>query len=779
MAHCSREKKPCIRWVERYFNDCLCNLSDEISFGFGLTSLLCWAVAEIPQIITNFHSKSSNGVSLAFLMTWVVGDIFNLVGCLLEPVTLPTQFYTALLYTTTTVVLMLQTVYYDHFCRWWKCRSGEVKSAVADTTKSNKPNPRDPSVPIPTSKAKVVHRNGVYYTSARSLARSGTPPIGSYLAIPRSGPSAVGLQDSSSDEESYPTRSKPSSQPNRIPRLAGYGTFIVSSANLPFQSKALMEAYMGLSGRRLLQENGIRSNAYGSWMGWIMAAIYVGGLVPQICLNIKRGSVEGLNPFMFIFGLLANATYVGSIVVRSMEWERIKPNMPWLLDSIFCVGLDLFILVQFMYYRYRQRSKTGNGEEYEDYEEAKQPLNSLPLKSPSFRPPNRERERGRGSHNANQIFMAHCSREKKPCIRWVERYFKDCLCNLSDEISFGFGLISLVCWGVAEIPQIITNFHSKSGHGVSLAFLMTWVVGDVFNLMGCLLEPATLPTQFYTALLYTTTTVVLVLQTVYYDYIRRWWKCRRVDVESVVADTTKSNKPKSRDQSMPIPTSARVSHRNDVYYTSARSMANSGTPTVGSYLVIPRSGPSAVGLHDSSSDEESFPTHSRPSSHPIRIPRQAGYGTFIVCSANLPFQSKALMEAYMGLSGRRLLQEHGIESNAFGIWLGWMMAAIYMGGRVPQIWLNIKRGNVEGLNPLMFIFALIANVTYVGSILVRSMEWERIKPNMPWLLDAIVCVALDLFIIVQFIYYRFMQRSKTAHGEEYGDYMEVKQSLGS
>ncbi|XP_058086063.1 uncharacterized protein LOC131233389 isoform X2 [Magnolia sinica] len=79
--------KPCIRWVERYFNDCLCNLSDEISFGFGLISLLCWAVAEIPQIITNFHSKSSNGVSLAFLMTWVVGDIFNLVGCLLEPVT--------------------------------------------------------------------------------------------------------------------------------------------------------------------------------------------------------------------------------------------------------------------------------------------------------------------------------------------------------------------------------------------------------------------------------------------------------------------------------------------------------------------------------------------------------------------------------------------------------------------------------------------------------------------------------------------------------------------
>lgn len=32
------------------------------------------------------------------------------------------------------------------------------------------------------------------------------------------------------------------------------------------------------------------------------------------------------------------------------------------------------------------------------------------------------------------------------------------------------------------------------------------------------------------------------------------------------------------------------------------------------------------------------------------------------------------------------------------------------------------------------------------SILVRTIEWESIRANMPWLLDAIVCVALDLFV---------------------------------
>lgn len=32
----------------------------------------------------------------------------------------------------------------------------------------------------------------------------------------------------------------------------------------------------------------------------------------------------------------------------------------------------------------------------------------------------------------------------------------------------------------------------------------------------------------------------------------------------------------------------------------------------------------------------------------------------------------------------------GMEHSAFGQWLGWFMAAIYMGGRIPQIWLNVS-----------------------------------------------------------------------------------------
>jgi hypothetical protein len=105
-------------------------------------------------------------------------------------------------------------------------------------------------------------------------------------------------------------------------------------------------------------------------------------------------------------------------------------------------------------------------------------------------------------------------------------------------------------------------------------------------------------------------------------------------------------------------------------------------------------------------------------------------------------------------AARKLLQvtssnvaEHsGGESSRIGMFLGWAMAAIYMGGRLPQICLNMRRGHVEGLNPLMFFFALVGNMTYVASILVNSVEWLKLAPNLPWLVDAGGCVVLDFLV---------------------------------
>ncbi|KAG2328212.1 hypothetical protein Bca52824_010940 [Brassica carinata] len=59
-----------------------------------------------------------------------------------------------------------------------------------------------------------------------------------------------------------------------------------------------------------------------------------------------------------------------------------------------------------------------------------------------------------------------------------------------------------------------------------------------------------------------------------------------------------------------------------------------------------------------------------------------------------------------------LAEHNGGENSNIGMWMGWAMAFIYMGGRLPRIFLNIRRGHVEGLNPLRFFFALVGNMTY-------------------------------------------------------------------
>ncbi|XP_022894388.1 probable vacuolar amino acid transporter YPQ3 isoform X2 [Olea europaea var. sylvestris] len=388
-----------------------------------------------------------------------------------------------------------------------------------------------------------------------------------------------------------------------------------------------------------------------------------------------------------------------------------------------------------------------------------------------------------------QLKLSYCPKEGKSCIGWIEKYFKDCLCNLNDEISFGFGIASLICWAVAEIPQIITNFNNKSADGVSLAFLCTWIVGDVFNLVGCILEPATLPTQLYTAWvsltqtilqmtlhqmfsicvtlqLYTTVTIILALQSIYYNHFLRCLKRGRKTVAKVDEDETDAPKSKFQGRLTSSNVPVEVPHRRDFYYMSARSLAGSDSSPMNQCYIKARSGPPALEHDsDSSSEDESFlPSSNEPVivTQPRNIPRPVGYGTFAAASVNLPFLTRALTDT----GGRRSMMEQAFQENAYGQCLGWLMAAIYMGGRIPQIWLSIKRGSVEGLNPLMFVFALIANATYVGSILVRSTEWKMIKANMPWLMDAIGCVLLDLFIILQYMFYRYKKHKKSQHQEE-------------
>ncbi|KAK3038163.1 hypothetical protein RJ639_029617, partial [Escallonia herrerae] len=217
--------------------------------------------------------------------------------------------------------------------------------------------------------------------------------------------------------------------------------------------------------------------------------------------------------------------------------------------------------------------------------------------------------------------LSYCEKEKKPCVRWVEKYLKDCLCNLNDEISFAFGVTSLICWGVAEIPQIITNFRNKSGHGVSLAFISTWILGDIFNLVGCILEPATVINLIC---------VLLFVKISTQSYLQKPFICDLMQLPTQfytaveingceVGDEKQPLNPKQVNPNAPVEVPA---GRKDFCYMSARSLAGGETPPFLSANKA-RSGPSALEhATDSSSEDEAIPVYSRKFlTPPWNIPR--------------------------------------------------------------------------------------------------------------------------------------------------------------
>lgn len=375
---------------------------------------------------------------------------------------------------------------------------------------------------------------------------------------------------------------------------------------------------------------------------------------------------------------------------------------------------------------------------------------------------------------------------------------------MKDGVSLTLGVISVLSWGVAEIPQIITNYKKKSTEGLSLAFLLTWIIGDLFNVFGCMWEPATLPTQYYMAVLYTITTSVLTAQTIYYGHIYHRLKRNRQCIKAPVSSQTEeagrirqgnsdagaqvNNAGKQRNEtaspddtnssSSPIPFPTlfqKSSPGRELYYMSARSLSSSHTPTVGSFLAQ-RMTPSF--LIRNSIEEPLLggdaTTQSAPDLNPKTMLCVVSVVTLLGTlnlhqSANNrlagAFENKH--QGFVIQVGRKILQASSRMSHenysdgsgsGIGTFLGWSMAAIYMGGRLPQIFLNIKRGNVEGLNPLMFVFALVGNITYVASILVDSVAWSKIRANLPWLVDAGGCVLLDTCILLQFAYFRHRRR---------------------
>jgi uncharacterized protein with PQ loop repeat len=91
----------------------------------------------------------------------------------------------------------------------------------------------------------------------------------------------------------------------------------------------------------------------------------------------------------------------------------------------------------------------------------------------------------------------------------------------SESLTSILGWVSIACWIVVYSPQIYENYSLKSGEGLSVAFVIVWLVGDLCNLVGAVLADL-LSTVIILALYYSLCDIILLCQVFYYRWLNHY-----------------------------------------------------------------------------------------------------------------------------------------------------------------------------------------------------------------------------------------------------------------
>lgn len=98
----------------------------------------------------------------------------------------------------------------------------------------------------------------------------------------------------------------------------------------------------------------------GTVLGWVSSIFYVIGRLPQLYLNYRRKTTEGLSMLMYVFTILGNTFYLLSVLAFSLEPDYIYTNLPWIFMIVITVLMDFAVLFQFRYYKNPIASNTAN-----------------------------------------------------------------------------------------------------------------------------------------------------------------------------------------------------------------------------------------------------------------------------------------------------------------------------------------------------------------------------------------------------------------------------------
>lgn len=341
-----------------------------------------------PQILENFRRHSASGLSLLFIIVWLLGDVFNIIGAILQGV-LPTMTILAVYYTFADLVLLSQCFYY----RGWRLsdllkEDGAGETAVEEEEDDDEDTPllrrEDPPTPTRHLTPADADRRRPSNSSNGSFSDHFRRIDGTHLS-----PATPLLRPKSATDVPSSYTFKKTSTLNALLFNTSVILLVCAAGVLGWWLSARSSAYPQHPSHHhhhhphTSPESHIRFDVLGQVFGYLCAALYLGSRIPQLLLNYRRKSTEGVSMLFFLFACVGNLTYVLSIFAyepvcariatfdddtiggcgqgewRSEYGRYVLVNTSWLIGSGGTLLLDLGIFAQFWMYRGRGAGERG------------------------------------------------------------------------------------------------------------------------------------------------------------------------------------------------------------------------------------------------------------------------------------------------------------------------------------------------------------------------------------------------------------------------------------
>lgn len=314
---------------------------------------------------------------------------------------------------------------------------------------------------------------------------------------------------------------------------------------------------------------------------------------------------------------------------------------------------------------------------------------------------------------------------------------------------------------------------SGKADGLAGWFVLQWALGDSCNLIGCLFTGQQAITETYTAVYFIFCDILMGSQ---YLYLR--WRSRKERrLRRMIKKSFYSNAKKKDNGDGDMQNDDFTNSNNNTKSRNKNKRVRKDNVGHG----FERNGFTAINDNDEcdecDDDDDDGASSTSSSNSSISFSRPVGAAATIISTSLCVMTTKSYVdprvsEAFTkvgnwggdkanlvgGFARRHLLrnslpcaepQQNRIGFIIAGQTFGYISVLFYIGSRFAQIHRNYKRKSVEGLSTTMFVFAVMANLTYAAAIILAGRAQATLFSRLPWLLGSLGTVALDFIIFTQ------------------------------